>query len=633
MIESLGHYRILERIGADGLGEIYRARDTLRGRTVAIRIVADSIARDPERRDRLTRDAHAAAAVSHPNIATLYEISEDQGTLFVSSEFVPGETLQAAMSGRPLNPRRAIDLAVQIADALAEAHAAGLVHACLASDAIIVTPKGHAKILELGLATWTRSARPSGPAIDHRTDVCSLGAVLFEMLTGRPRLDEEMTRANAADILQARSTGTSNAIAGELSAIVSKALAADPGQRYESMATMAAELREAAAVLDARTGGSEPQQVVRGGHAPRRRSFAGITVLVLGIAVAAAWWQRDTIERTWRHATGPAPRPLLAVMPLTLSHTDTSQVFVADGLTEDLITRLGQTPGVTVLGRSAVRASRGRAPRDVARELGAAAVLTGTLRRDNDEVTVGLTLEDSTDGASLWSNEYTRTVKEIFALQAQAAEDVAQALHLPLQLNAETARTSARQIDRAAYELYLHGRQAAADAQPGVAAKYYQAAIAADDGLPDAFAGLARALVNGGTAGKSEEAARRERIRIAAERAYQLDPDLASANVAMALAAPTLPQTLQYFKRAIDLDPSDGETYRGISDVIRLVAPDLSAAFARRAAELDPGDGGRTSIPEWRSPAVGGRQSRADAIARDRETAQRLLAGVLDARQ
>jgi eukaryotic-like serine/threonine-protein kinase len=632
MIESLGHYRILEPIGVDALGEIYRARDTLRGRTVAIRIVAPAIAGDPDRRARLTSDAQAAAAASHPNIATLYEIGEDQGTLFLASEFVPGETLQAAIAGRPLNPRRAIDLAVQIADALADAHAAMLEHGRLAADTIVVTPKGHAKILELGLAAWTR---PQAPADTSRPqgDVFSLGAVLFEMLAGRPPLAGEIAAGNAANALLARSPDRSNAIPGELAAIVSRALSADSDRRYESIATMAAELREAAAVLDARDT-SEPQHIVRAAHAPRRRSFAGVGVLVLSIAVAAAaWWQRDAIARAWRHATGPAPQPILAVMPLTLVDTDDSQMFFADGLTEDLITRLGQTPGIRVLGRAAVRASRTRAPREVAGDLGAAAVLTGTLHRVNDQVTVALALGDPADGASLWSNEYTRAVKEIFALQAQAAEDVAQALHLPLQLNAETARTSSRQIDPAAYELYLRGGQAAAEAQPAAAVKYYQAATAADDGLPDAFAGLARALTAGATVSKSDDAARRERIRMAAERAYQLDPDLASANVAMALAAPSLSQALQYLKRAIDLDPSNGDSYRDVSDVIRTAAPDLSAAFDRRAAELDPRAAGRhTPIPEWR-PTASGRQNRAEAMARDREEARRLLAGVLDARQ
>ena len=155
MFESLGHYKILDRIGAGGMGEVYRARDTRLGRTVALKVLDPHVAGDPERRARFLQDARAAAALSHPNIAALYEIGEDQGQLFLVFEFVPGETLKTVIGGRPLNPRRAIDLAVQIADALADAHAEGIVHRDIKPDNIIVTPKGNAKILDFGLAAWT----------------------------------------------------------------------------------------------------------------------------------------------------------------------------------------------------------------------------------------------------------------------------------------------------------------------------------------------------------------------------------------------------------------------------------------------------------------------------------------------
>jgi serine/threonine-protein kinase len=662
MIESLGHYKILDRIGAGGLGDVYRARDTRAGRTVAIKVVAVAIAGDRDRRERLLSDARAAAAISHPNIAALYEIGEDQGELFLVFEFVAGETLKTTIAGRPLNPRRAIDLAVQIADALADAHADGLVHGGLSPDAIIVTPKGNAKILDLGLVAWTRSAAArvqAGAAmgiasagsidavaylspeqllskqIDHRTDVFALGTVLFEMLTGRLPFSGATATDLAARIAQAPSPAlgkTNGALPAELDAILSKALARNVDERYESIATMAAELRTAAAILDTRTGISEPERAARPVLAPHRRSFAGASVLLLLFVMLAAvgWWQRDAIERAWRHAVGPPPRPVIAVLPLVLRGADASQTFFADGLTDDLITRLGQTPGVNVIGRAALRTYRGRTASDVARELGAAVVLTGSVQPENDTVKVTLALSDPLDEASLWTGEYTRSAKDIFALQARAAEDIAQALHLRLQLTAATARASSRQVDRAAYELYLRGRQTAVDGQPAGAVKYYQAAIAADDGLPEAFAGLAVALQASAVHTGPDDAARRERIRTAAERAYQLDPDLASANVAMALVSTSLAQTLQYLRRAIDLDPSNGDTYRDVADLIRTIAPDLSAAFERRARELDPQAArGRAAVAEWR-PAGADHLSPSDALARDRELAAGVLAGILD---
>src|SRR5882724_736 len=204
MFETLGLYKILDRIGAGGLGEVYRARDTRLGRTVAIKVVSGAIAGDPDRRERLVRGARAATALSHPNIAALYEIGEDQDHLFLVFEYAPGETLKRTIAGRPLNPRRAIDLAVQIADALADAHAEGIVHRDIKPDTIIVTPKGNAKILDFGLATWTTGGaerehaahaatteatavgtllgtvaymspeQALGEKVDHRTDVFSL---------------------------------------------------------------------------------------------------------------------------------------------------------------------------------------------------------------------------------------------------------------------------------------------------------------------------------------------------------------------------------------------------------------------------------------------------------------------------
>src|SRR5215467_11863816 len=232
MFESLGQYKILERIGSGGMGDVYRARDTRLGRTVAIKVLSANVAGDPDRRERFMREARAAAALSHPNIAALYEVGEDQGQLFLAFEFVPGETLRAAIAGRPLNPRRAIELTIQIADALADAHAAGIVHRDIKPDNVIVTPKGNAKVLDFGLATWTAGGaereqvvdaatmvatkagmtlgtvaymspeQALGGPIDHRTDIFSLGIVLFEMLTGKQPFTGATSTAIALQIVQ-----------------------------------------------------------------------------------------------------------------------------------------------------------------------------------------------------------------------------------------------------------------------------------------------------------------------------------------------------------------------------------------------------------------------------------------------
>jgi serine/threonine protein kinase len=338
MLEALGHYRILDRIGSGGIGDLYRARDTRLGRTTALRMVARHIADDPGRRGRFLHEAQAAAALSHPNIAALYEIGEDQNQLFLVFEFVPGDVLVHMIGGRALHPRRAVEFAAQIADGLAEAHAHGIVHRDITSGNVIVTPKDKAKILDCGLAAWTRggAARerasgahdatlaiagppPStlaymspeqarGDSIDRRTDIFSLGAVLFEMLTGRPPFTGNTAPALALQIAQARPIAPSTVtrtVPPELDAIVARALAKGVDERYDSAAMLAAELRSAAAILDARTQRSESA-----GRAPspvamrRRRSRVRWLVLAVLIAalVAAIWFGRDAIRGIWKGA-------------------------------------------------------------------------------------------------------------------------------------------------------------------------------------------------------------------------------------------------------------------------------------------------------------------------------------------
>jgi serine/threonine protein kinase len=281
MLETLGHYKILERIGIGRTGSVYRARDTRAGRTVAIRVVADEIARDLPSREGFLRAARATAALSHPNLATLYEIGEDQGHLFLVFEYVPGSTLGAVISGRALNPRHALDLAIQLADALAVAHADAVVHGGIQSGNIVVTPKGNAKFLDFGLSVPVAhledgrqvtvsgsGARPqdvaylspeqlSGDYVDHRTDLFSLGAVLFEMLTGKLPFRSTTTDAIAKRILESPAPLPSQLapqLPSEVDATVVKMLARTLEDRYQTAATLAAELRSAMAVLDARSG-------------------------------------------------------------------------------------------------------------------------------------------------------------------------------------------------------------------------------------------------------------------------------------------------------------------------------------------------------------------------------------------
>jgi len=343
MLEALGHYKILGPIGIGRMGDLYRARDTRAGRTVALRAVAADIADDPARRESFLLDARGTTALSHPNIAAVYEIGDDQGRLFLVSEYVPGDTLKAVIAGRALNPRRALDHGIQLADALAEAHADGIVHRDIKPGNIIITPKGNAKFLDFGLAAWTGSGaeRHQAPAalatrigaaheavaymspeqvlgeqVDQRTDIFSLGVVLFEMLAGRLPFAGATANALAVQILQAPPCAPSalnGMLPAELDAIVLRMLAKSLDQRYEAAATVAAELRSVAAILDVRDGVAEPVNVAPVPTRSRPDAAFWIALALTGASIFAilfllttdvgARWLSSLIG-TWRHAFG-----------------------------------------------------------------------------------------------------------------------------------------------------------------------------------------------------------------------------------------------------------------------------------------------------------------------------------------
>jgi serine/threonine protein kinase len=279
--DTLGHYRILERIGAGGLGDVYRGRDTRLGRTVAIKVPADDLQSDAPRREALCRDANAALALSHPNIAALYEVGDEHGTAFLVFEFAPGETLKRVIAGQPMNPRRAVDLAAQIADALADAHASDIVHGHLSADAVIVTPKGNAKILDFGFSRWTKNAADQASGAEEREDIKALGQLLFEMLTGKPGVVDAGGRA----------VGLNLSLPDELRAMASKSMA--EGDAYQSAAAMAAELRGVAAILDVRAASDAVRIVPGRTHRPARwqtPAIVGGVLMAVAALAAAAWW-------------------------------------------------------------------------------------------------------------------------------------------------------------------------------------------------------------------------------------------------------------------------------------------------------------------------------------------------------
>jgi serine/threonine protein kinase len=269
LLDSIAHYKILERVGESRLGEVFRARDTRLGRTIAIKIPPPAIQDDAAKREALLADARTAMRLSHPNIATLYEVGDDNGRIFLACEFVPGNSLDRVIAGHPLNARRAIDIAAQVADALADAHAVGFAHGDLTKDSIVVTPKGAAKTLDFGFARWTRADGTPG---DQAGDLGSLRRLFFEMLTGKP---PEGDAASPSSV--------NKSLPVEVDALVTK--------DYELAVTFAADLRAVAAILEVRAEKLDKTRGTLGRKAPRSKGpLVAIILAVIAAALTAAWW-------------------------------------------------------------------------------------------------------------------------------------------------------------------------------------------------------------------------------------------------------------------------------------------------------------------------------------------------------
>jgi TolB-like protein/Flp pilus assembly protein TadD len=556
-----GHYLILERIGAGGMGEVFKARDTRLDRLVALKVLAGRQAADPQHRARFAREARAIAALKHPNIVTVYSVEEEGETAFITMELVDGRRLADLI---PPNGMALADLAAVAAPlvaAVAEAHAHGIVHRDLKPENVMIEKGGTVKVLDFGLAKLSTaeadveppaSQRPAtltgagmifgtasymspeqaeGRPVDARSDVFSLGIVLYQMATGRRPFQGD----SEVSILSAVLRDTPPPV-GELrpdlpaafSRLVEHCLAKDPAGRF-------ADAGELAALLAAPEVGT-PSAAGPDGGIRRRRVLAVVAAAAFVLLAAAAGW----LLTQPRGGAAPAGGGVsIAVLPFANLSADPDSGYFSDGITEEITTKLAHIGGLRVASRTA--AARYRAsdlgPRAIARELGVDYLLEGSVRRAGDRVKIAAQLVAADTGFQAWSREFEGDMRDVFRLQEDTALEIAAALDLRLSPREQQAVRRRSTTNAQAFDAYLRGRSLLeyfdTPDRLAVARAHLERALQLDPGYPLALVGLSRveAQYYRNLDPRPERLVRAEEL---ARRALERDPELAEAHVALA---------------------------------------------------------------------------------------------------
>ena len=621
--QTISHFRIVEKLGAGGMGVVYKALDTRLDRAVALKFLPDNMVRDSLALERFRREAHAASALTHPGICTIYDIGEEDHRPFIAMEFIDGETLREHIHGEPLRVTVILDLAIQIADALDVAHAEGIIHRDIKPSNVFVTKRGQAKVLDFGLAKLVPkglasanadlggespdsnsivgiiSGTPSymspeqirGDDLDPRTDIFSLGLVLYEMATGRQAfgggtggtiIEAVLTRPPAS----VRSINLD--IPPRLERIIDKALHKDRGQRYQHAADMLADLQQLKRDTDfgRRDRDGDAESVLRSTARPlsstgKRRS------------------QTSTVK------TGALrPKRLskiidsLAVLPFENVSRDPENEYLSDGIPGSLVNILATVPRLRVIAQSTVFRYKGRQidPQAVGRELNVRAVLTGRMIQSGGSLRIGTELVDVATGAQLWGAQFDRKPGDIFVIQDEISNEISGKLRLQL-TRAEKRRLIKRHTEDAeAYRLYLKGRHHWNRwTEEGFykAIGYFQQAVEKDPSYALAYTGLAESYVLLGWNSYLPPKDAFPKGKAAAMTALQLDPGLGEAHTPLAAALWLYdwqwPDAQTEFKRSLELNPTYPTANHWHAEYVMTMGRQVEAiAKMKNSQELDP---------------------------------------------
>jgi len=634
--KKISHYHILEKLGQGGMGTVYKARDTKLDRFVALKFLPQHLSQDEENKKRFVYEAKAASALNHPNIATIYEIDEADGQMFIAMEYIKGPSLQEMMStplsppskgdvARPLPLDDATNYAIQIAEGLAQAHAKGIIHRDIKPANILITEDGVVKLVDFGLAKLTGRTQltkegttlgtiaymspeqAQGAQVDHRTDIWALGAVLYEMVAGRPPFQGDYDQAimyaimnEDAEPLTALRTG----VPTKLERVGNKALAKTPAERYQhademfvDLKAIQKELRQRGETADTAANLVRAKPPARA-WSPKPASIFGVAVLVL-VATVGLWWLMRGRRLVQPSAT-EQPEKKLAVLPFLNLTADPKQEYFCDGMTEQLITNLSRIPGLKVIARTSVMRYKNTQKdiRQISKELGTKYVLEGSVRKAGNKLRVTAQLIEAEEGTHLWANDYDRELRDIFAIQDDVSQAIARALEVAFSDRAAKMVAAGYSSSVEAYDLHLRTRyyidnvylktKQESDFQQALAQA--RQAVTLD---PDHYLGyldLAYLYENHWVVTGSSRDMEMERTYI--RKAYQLNPELPETNAAMGmqfLRSAQYDSAFSYLKAALAQPGNSWEPLHLIGTSLAYLGLHQRAiSFFNKAAELNP---------------------------------------------